>query len=319
VTDGVPVTLDPIALRRAALYAALREGDIAAAARAWSRLRVTGASIDAPELAAAHALRGEMGRAIRVARERRSDDANVTPVARTEVVPLPRASPWALRVALAVIALAALALALLPAIARISSVVAPAPLSAVVTPAPATAGASSLSGGRGRIEVKLPLRAVSTPAAVAAPAVAATSAPTASTSLAPTPSPSATPAPSATPQPLPAPVALPTALPPVSTPTAALFPPPLASGFSRIRVLVVDATTLVPIPGACIVIGAPDCGPLRPHTNALGLWWVDFPTGSIAGSRFPVTIQKDGYQAVSVVVTTTGMDQDFPAPLTPIP
>lgn len=43
---------------------------------------------------------------------------------------------------------------------------------------------------------------------------------------------------------------------------------------------------------------------------------MDFPTGSIAGAQFPVAIQKEGYQTLSVVVTTSGNGQDFAAPLT---
>lgn len=312
-----PVENDRLARRRASLLVALRDGDLRSAARAWSRLRLRGAAITAAESAAGRAARGEVGRALRTARERRSA-IDATPDRPSTAIPLPAGAPRWRRAAAIGLALVGIAAALLPLVPRIASVDVRTPATPLTVATAAVGG--RIGGGRGRTEAGVPFVPAVTTAPTSSPTVSVAA--PASSSIAPTapplPSPTPSVSPTPTPHPSPAPIAVPSAAPvPASTPAASLLPPPLASGFSRIRVLVVDATTLAPIAGACIVIGTPDCAPSRPHTNALGLWWVDFPTGSIAGVQFPVTIQKDGYQPLSVVVTTSGSDQDFPAPLTP--
>jgi hypothetical protein len=56
----------------------------------------------------------------------------------------------------------------------------------------------------------------------------------------------------------------------------------------------------------------------RPYTNALGLWWFDLGTGSIAGQQWAVTIKLAGQQTLSVTIAPTGLDQGFPGALQPV-
>ncbi len=300
---------DRLALRRAALLVALRDGDVVRAAHAWSRLRVGGASIAPDAASAGRAARAEIGRALRAARERRSN-ADAAPPDRAAAAPrLPAGAPWRWRAVVAAFVAVALAIALLPLV----PVVAPAHVRSPELPSPiATALVAARVGGRGRTEVTTPLVALTTPAPTGMPAAAIASA-----TPVPTRSPSASPSPSPSPMPTPVATHAPAAVPP--GPSPALLPGPVAPGFSRLIVLVVDAATTQPIAGACIAIGVPDCSPSRPHTNALGLWWVDFPTGQMAGLQWPVRIVKDGYATLAVVVTTSGAGQQFVAPLDQTP
>jgi len=303
--DAPEVSADHLSRRRADLRAALREGNVGAAARAWSRLRVGGATLSAQERAAAREARVQMGRALRTARVLRHGEAPgvASGAPRAAVTAPPRRSRRGL-VGAAIVAMAVAAVF----VWRVASV-APVELPSTADTTVSSATAGPESGGRGRT--------ATTPAPVATQAIVAVEA-SPSVTLAPTVPPSE--APSATPTAPPAtaaPVAAAPAATPVATPPTALLPPPLASGQSRIRVLVFDAVTQKPIGSACISIGAADCGPTRPHTNALGLWWFDFATGSIAGQQFAVVIKADGYQTLAVTLTATGRDQDFGAPLQP--
>ncbi|MDE3113838.1 MAG: hypothetical protein KGK34_12930 [Chloroflexota bacterium] len=314
---------DRLALRRASLTVALRDGDVHRVARAWSRLRVRGASLDAHGFAAGRTARGEMGHALRLARERRSRAEIGAPEQITAAsVAHPAAPPRWWRLAGIAVACAGLALALLPLLPA----VAPAHRYVLSAPLPiASALVASRVGGRGRTEATLaPILTTtfaprsSAPAAAAAPAAVASSA--APSAAQPTPALPASPKPSPTPVPVASvPVAAPTQLPPpAATPRAGVTPGPVPPGYSRLIVLVVDATTIEPVAGACIVIGAPDCSPSRPHTNSAGLWWIEFPTGQMAGTQWPVQIVKGGYATLAVTVTTTGVGQQFVAPLQPL-
>jgi hypothetical protein len=300
--------------RRADLRQALRHGNVRAAARAWSRLRVGGASLTAEELAAARAARVQMGRALRTARGRRGAEDTAAAVGPSSTgTPAVPARSRALIIGSAIAAVG-LATVFVSRVALLSSVevspdVAPTSPAATVEP----------QGGRGRtVATPVPVATRASAAVEASPssAVTATVAPSIAVAISPAPSAALPATPSAAPTA--APVTAPPSVAVVATPPTALLPPPLASGQSRIRVLVFDALSQKPIAGACIGIGATDCGPTRPHTNALGLWWFDFATGSIAGQQFAVLIKADGYQTLAATLTTTGGDQDFPAALQPI-
>ena len=316
---GVSKPPDRLAHRRASLLIALRDGDVHAAARAWSRLRGAGATLTKDELAAAKAARMQVGRALRIARERRAADASIVAVPSPPATAALRPSSSRRRVIVALLIATVAAVAVVARAAALSPAGSVAPAAAVASPASAV---ETEGGGRGRIEATVPPQAA---APVRSPSPSESVSPSVTAAASALAAPSPTPAPAATPALRPGPTG-PAAVvvppPPLSTavatPAASLYPPPLASGYSRIRVLVVDATTLAPIAGACVSLGGTDCGPSRWHTNALGLWWFDFETGSIAGQQWAVTITRDGYQPLSVTVTTTGRDQDFPAALQPV-
>jgi hypothetical protein len=58
----------------------------------------------------------------------------------------------------------------------------------------------------------------------------------------------------------------------VPLPPVAPGPTPIPSGYVRFHGRVFDAVTGAPMPGVCIIIGSLDCGPDKPHTDALGYW-----------------------------------------------
>lgn len=269
--------------------------------------------------------RADLGRAIRAARLRRSIPAS-TPLDAPGSVALahvPRGRDRRAIAALVAVAAVLLAFALVPRRAG-----PPLALSAASLPtATASVDALDLTGERGRSEGLSvtspgPLAARSTPTPTALGRTSSITSASASPTRAPLPTPTTAPPPRPSPPSAASPAPAVVASPP-SSPTATVSPPatppPVAPGYSRLIVLVVDAATQRPVANACIVIGAPDCGPTRPHTNSLGLWWIDFPTGLMSGAQWQVAIVKDGYGTLNAVVTTTGTDQQFLAPLVPVP
>ncbi len=179
---------------------------------------------------------------------------------------------------------------------------------AVASPAPASLVVTGASD-RGRVSADVTALPVATPSPTAAPvAVLVTSSPT--------PAPSPTPRPAPTPTPVTSPPPSATAAPSVApTPTPSLLPGPLPSGYSRIEIGVGDLVTQKPVTGACISFGGP-CGAAQ-LTNSAGLWWWDFPTGSLAGMTWHVTVSATGYQSYVATVATTGGSQQFIVPLVP--
>ncbi|MBU6424096.1 MAG: hypothetical protein KGQ88_08690, partial [Chloroflexi bacterium] len=248
---------------------------------------------------------------------RRTSTGALAPAPEPQPAALPSAAPVWLRPVAVALLCAGLALALLPLVPAVAPAryVLPSPL-------PTAAVLVASGGGRGRTEATLSPVAVVTRAPLAASAATASAAASSSPSVLPRATPTSSPKPSPSPTPAPspsvAPVVAPTQLPAAATPSPGVTPGPVAPGYSRLIVLVVDETTLEPVAGACIVIGAPDCSPSRPHTNSAGLWWVDFPTGQMAGTQWPVQVSKDGYATLAAVVTTSGTSQQFVAPLQPL-
>lgn len=248
-------------LRRAALRLALLKGDVLAAARAWDRLRVSGAAVRPEEAEAARAARAAVGHALRDARWRRLHDDDrfgfhVTP----EMPPPPR--PSLLRRSRPGIgALAALGLVALVVLLSQPS----APGGAPALDAQATAAPTGVSAaGRGRTSATL------------APVVRAPATPL------PTPA-------------TPAPVAVASAAPGAGTGRGigAGVLPPLPDTDDRFIFVVLDAQTTRPIAGVCVAYGT-ECRPDR-RTTAQGLWWIDFPRSSALADRWRFDFVLDGY------------------------
>lgn len=90
------------------------------------------------------------------------------------------------------------------------------------------------------------------------------------------------------------------------------MPPPVPAGYDRFTFRVVDSRTLTPLRGVCVVVGTATCTPDKPHTNALGLWWLDIPR-SRAASLWDFRFFMDGYYTAMTQVThTPGESRDIP-------
>ena len=298
---------------RSTLRLALREGDVAAAGRVVARLRIDGAGIAAAELEAARLARAE-----RAALHANADEIVPLPAGRARS---PRRRTLAARAVAAAAALCALAF--VPAALTPSAAQDAAP---AVAPVPVLAQASLES--RGRSTATLP------PVAIASPDPTPTAAPAPSPSLAPV----ATAAPVAhISTPLAAPVARagvpggiaggvpggvvggvpggvlggtgnvkPVAI-PTPLPAAALVPGSVAKGQNRLTLMVVDAASGQPLPGVCVILGTGSCGPSKPQTNALGLWWLEYPSGS--APLWDVTLVDPRYRALTQRIAAVAPDQ----------
>lgn len=303
-----------LAGRRAALHSAIRSGDAVYAARAAARLRVPLADLTVAELKGAREARRTLGRAIVKARlPRREEQPLMTGIAIP--APLPGSRRRLLIAALAVLGL----LLLLGGGGPAGSSGSPDEAAVEQQQEQQTQQDQLLLVSRGRTVALPPLVAVVVPSATPTPA------PTASATPAPRPTAAlatataqgtarrtATPGPtgagtgaggtggtgvggggsggtgtggggtgggtgSGTGFPTPAP------LPPV--------PPP---GFGRFQILVVDAFTGRPIPGACVIIGTQSCDPSQPHTDANGHWAIDIPA-TTRTTLWDLYTSKPGY------------------------
>lgn len=296
---------DRYAERRASLRAALSDDDVRAAARAASRLRITGHLLTAEEFASARAVRRTLGLALVKARMPKPDAMPLR--GPTIAVPSARGRSWR-RVA----AVAASALLVLIALLVFGGAAEP---PGGGTPARAAEPQRDriIVQSRGRT-VSLPQEVVveesPTPTPSAEPTAEPTSAPLAV--AAPTAATSGTPGPSAgaggsgggngggngtgngsgsgsgnaTPGP---------------TPTL----PPLRPGFSRLNFVVRDLSSGRTLADVCIVAGAPNCGPNAPHTDASGRASVDVAASS-ASTRWDIIFIKSGYVTQSKSVTLPG-------------
>jgi len=301
-----------VAARRAALHAAILSGDAITAARAAARLRVPLADLTPAEVRRAREARRTLGRAIVKARlPRRDEQPLATGMAIT--APLPGSRRRAV-----IAALAALALLLLFIGSGRPAGSSGAPDEAAVEPQQQqTQLDRPVLVSRGRT-VALPPLAVVAPTATPAPTATATPAPQPTAAVATataqgTARRTATPGPTGagagtggtggtgagsggggsgsgsgsggagggsgtgTGFPTPAP------LPPV--------PPP---GFGRFSIIVLDAFTNRPIPGACVIIGTRSCDPSQPHTDANGRWAVDIPATTMT-TYWDLYFSKPGY------------------------
>jgi hypothetical protein len=256
-------------LWRALLHRALSRGDALAASRAFDHLRVTGAALTAEEAQAARAARIAVGHAIRGARWRQDHDVLYgIPVQGVGTLPaLARQHVWRSPRLLATIAAATLTIAFV-LLWRPGSQGLPA--TALVPAAPAVPTALAVSG-RGRTE------------ATPKPIARATIAPT----IAPLPS---------------FPV---TGVGGVGTGTDASgsgsILPPIPNGWDRFLFRVVDPDGK-PLANVCVIYGTADCGPLRPHTNASGLWWIDFPRSDALSRTWDFGFAMTGFDTQRVFI-----------------
>jgi hypothetical protein len=304
----VTLELDPGALRAAALRAAVRRGDALAAASAWARVRIDPTSVDARDRAAAHAARIAVGRAIRDARWRRIHAATTAlaavPAADEATSP---ARSRLVRMALVAAALGAIGLAfLLQPRDEGFAPAAAAPELRVETTAQASIGPT---GARGRTSASATPVAFVAPETTPAPSAPAETAPvgTPVTGGQPGGVPGGQPGgvPSGTPGGVPGGVPggtgkatpAPTPTPAPSVNTLPINPPPLSNGFDRITFRVIDSRSLMPLSGVCVVYGIQTCGPEQPHTNVLGLYWLDFDRSKPAASLWDFRFFRDAYRS----------------------
>ena len=295
------------AARRAALHAALRSGDALVAARAASRLRLDGLLLTPDEFSRAREARRAVGLAIVKARIPKTD----APPRHEAAIAPARGSYRRL------IAAAALAAAVLIALLFFGNGRGLGPAGGG-TPAAADAQqqqqqAQLIAVSRGRT-ILLPADVVAveaspTPAPTAEPTpeVAPTSGPAGAGAPAPTSGPggtgsggsgggsgggngSGTGSGSGTGLATP----VPTATPPV--------PPP---GYSRLNVIVYDATNGRPLPGVCIIIGTLNCGPTAPHTDQNGRWSADVAASSNS-TLWDLYFIKQGYSTQFRQITLPG-------------
>jgi hypothetical protein len=77
-------------------------------------------------------------------------------------------------------------------------------------------------------------------------------------------------------------------------PTPQPLPPVPPAGFGRFQIIVLDAFTNRPIPGACVIIGTQSCDPSQPHTDANGRWAVDIPA-TTRTTLWDIYFSKPGY------------------------
>jgi hypothetical protein len=78
--------------------------------------------------------------------------------------------------------------------------------------------------------------------------------------------------------------------------------PPVSTGYVRFHGRVVDANTGRGVPGVCLVIGSLDCGPDKPHSDALGYWSVDLTSQPYWDIKFQIS----GYRTVTTRVYSLG-------------
>ena len=292
------------AARRASLHAALGGEDVRAAARAASRLRVSGRPLTLEEFKSARAVRHTLGLALVKARMPKPDEMPL----RGPTIAIPTAQRSWRRLA----AVAASALLVLIALFIFGGAAEP--------PGGGTP-ARAAEPQRDRILVQSRGRTVSLPQEVVV-------------EESPTPTPSAEPTPQATAEPVA--VAAPTAATAGSpgpsagaggsgggngggngsgsgsgngagsaTPAPSPTPRVPLPGFSRLNVIVYDAQTRKPLEGVCIVIGTPNCGPSAPHTAADGRWSADVAASSNA-TKWQLSYIKTGYTTVLQEITLPG-------------
>ena len=320
--------LDRAGLRRATLRAALRRGDTMAAARAWDRVRVDGAGLRHDEIRAARDARAAVGRAIRDARWRRSQAVNAAARALAPAIPVPgvrRALRLQRAIGTAVAVLIVFALMLVIAPPKPAEGLAPAAAAPELTTPARTEPTRAPAGARGRssellaiVPASAPPEPVTTPVPTAEPSAAPPSAaplstPATSPSVGGVPSgapggvsggvPGGTPggvvggAPggtgSATPAPSPAP----------SVNVLPLTPPPLAADSDRFLFRVIDSRTGSTLSNVCVDYATLKCTADRPHTNALGYFWLDLSPPAAAAWTFRFTLE--GYRVTTVNRTYT--------------
>jgi len=261
--------LDRRGLWRALLHRALARGDLLGASRAFDHLRVAGAALTREEASAARAARQAVGHAIRDARWRHGHDVRYgIPVDGAALPALARHRVWSSPRLLAPLAALALTVAFV-ILWKPGSQGVPAP--ALVPAAPAVPSAVA-AGGRGRTE--------------------------------------ATPQPAFLPSAAPTAIARPT-FPVVgpggvgtgtdSQPGAGTILPPLPNGWDRFLFRVIDPDGK-PLANVCVIFGTADCGPARPHTNASGLWWIDFPRADALSRTWDFGFSMTGFDTQRVFV-----------------
>ena len=296
------------AARRAMLHAALRSGDALAAARAGSRLRIDGFALTPDEFARARDVRRALGLAIVKARLPKSADA---PMRREAALAAARGTHRRLMAA------ATLAAAVLIALLFFGNGRGLGPAGGglpAANDAPERQPQAQLAAfSRGRT--------ITMPADIVAVEASPTPAPTAEAT--PTAAPPGSGRPEATTGPgdtgtggsgggsgggdgsgsgsgsgtgvgTPSSSPAPTATPPV--------PPP---GYSRLNVIVYDATSGRPLPGVCIIIGTLSCGPSQPHTDENGRWSADVAASS-AKTLWDLYFFKTGYLTQFRQITLPG-------------
>ncbi len=283
------------AARRAALRRAFLTGDAFATARAAARLRLPGAPPDPNDLLVAGRARHAVGVALLRARHPRTP-----PPPRLALAPAP---PAARRRGLRgpiVIAAAALLLIwyLLPAGLPWEDGGGGEPAQ------PPNSAASVITGPlRGRTVALAPVvvAASPTPEPTPEPTAAATEAPSAAPTAtarpgSPRPGGSGRPGPTGSGGSGSGGLGGGGGLP---TPTPTLRPAPTSripmEGFARIEVTVLDARTLRPVQGACVLLRDTVCLPWKPQTDGRGVWSDQIPV--ITSIVFwEVYVIKDGYQ-----------------------
>jgi len=267
---------DRRALWRASLRRALRRGDVLGAARAWERLRVSGAAVTPEEAEAARSARNAVGHAIRDARWRRTQDLRVgIPVADGLSIALPllrQPSRKGLRVLLLALIGAGLLAIGLYVLRPGASPVPGVPVLGIEEPGTVEEEVTS-DGGRGRTSATIAPQQRATPRPTQRPRRTARPAPT-------------------------------------GAPQAGsggeggigAGPPAIETATGRFLFTVVDAKTGKPVADACVIFGTPDCEPERVHTNSLGLWWLDFDLKNPPASLWDFQFEKDGYEAQRIRV-----------------
>lgn len=305
--------------RRAALRVALRDGDVVSAARAWERLRVRDAEVAPREIARARAARAVVGRAIRIARWRRTHVPSAEMPGAGVVIPFPQGRLARVRGGVGAAAILFLVLALLivvfPAQPQPTRESAP-PAAAAPEPRAVTEPAATVAGGRGRTtSVTLPPVAQATVAPAEAPS-------TAPSTPGPTSGPARTAAPSGAPGGVAGGVpggvvggtggatATPASARPAPTATLNILPltaPPLAVGMDRFLFRVVDGRTRAALANVCVVYGTITCGPNDPHTNTLGYFWLDLVQGVAPTWSFRFFKDPDYLSATVIKTYRSGM------------
>lgn len=306
-------------LRRAAFRAAVRRGDIVAAARAWERLRVDPHGLDRNEVAAARAARSAVGRAIRDARRRRAH-GTVRPTQSGAVIAFPLESTFTRfrgGVSTAVLFLFVFSLFLVLSPPRPPEGLAPAAAAPELTARSQPDPTRAPTGARGRTAATLApvaFTATQTPAtpeptttpAVPAASAPATGAPAATSAVGAVASgvPGGLPGgvPSGTPGGvvggLPGATGRVTPSPSPSVNVLPLNPPVLVAGTDRFLFRVIDSRTGVPLSNVCVDYATLTCGSDKPHTNLLGYFWLDIQPPAASAWRFRFSL--DGYVSVTI-------------------
>jgi hypothetical protein len=78
----------------------------------------------------------------------------------------------------------------------------------------------------------------------------------------------------------------------------ALQPPALPSGVDRFLFEVLDSRSQRPLEDVCVIYGTLTCTNDDPHTNLLGLYWLDIPVRT--SSTWAFTFAKSGYVTATV-------------------